>query len=529
MRDTRLVELPLQAGVVTNATGYEIGPRLRRCENAAWAPIWRTDAILRRGLMMLPHAASSAVPHRTFAGAALVLGLGFMRGADVGLSGLAAVRAASGELIFYRLSASDQVVLATGVSVFAETARTAPMVYWPGIETPALYMSHPTTLETWRGDEASVAVYTPSIQTPGTQFKGNSALLVHLDRLWMARINSDTAPMDTTIWYSDPFDPETVRATSFVTISDNVRALFRPGASDAGTPHMVIGGDRAIHVLDGDPIFGNAVLRRLSFGIGIADLSLVAETHIGAVILATDRKFYLIPPGGTQMVPLPGIEDQVRNAQALNTASQLMDSLAWSSPYVYYRPAQQTTEHVMYVLDLSGQPRWYGPLTAPTGFTSVATRIQSIGTGADAVLNDLWLSSLDLPTGAIWRVSPEALLRTGRAVVLETGYIQEPDHKVELRNVILETIRSTADIDVTVTASFVPELSPDGAEDTASVTHTLPTTDTPAQDILAKTVFNFARKPVARDYFRLTVTFPAGVEPRLQRVLCEYRVQPRQD
>lgn len=517
MRDTQLQEIDLQSGILSNATGLQVGgTRLRRSENAAWAPLWNQTNAYRRGLAILPHA--STVPTVTFDGQH-VLGLGFISGGDLGRTGIGAVRTDAGMLRFAKLS-NGMTVLTTGAGV-PNRSRSAPAVYWTGIETPAVYISHPDAGETWRGTEAGLAAYEPT-NDPGAPFKGNTALAIHLDRLWLARINIETGPMDSLIWYSDPFDPETVRATSFLQIVDNVRCMFQPGASDAGTPHLVIGGDRAIHVLDGDPQFGNAVLRRLSWSVGIADLCLVAQTHIGAVILATDGRFYLIPSDATQLIPIPGLEDQVVNPRDFGSGDAF-DSLAWSPPYVYYMAADANR---LFALDLRvpQQPKWWGPLTHAAGAPFVA-RIHALNPGADNVTAPLWMTTFAADVGKLYRITTGAAQATGRAVVLRTGTLNQPGHKVELRRVIVELLRTLEPMSVTLTLYLT-----DGT--TKEVSRVTKTTDALDPDAICTLIYDFQSGYMGSsgidDGIWMELAFPAGEEPGVQRWLCEYRVQPKQ-
>lgn len=405
-------------------------------------------------------------------------------------------------------------------------------------------------LETARLQRASAAAATtyrlstsgtPAANTPITftaagaaqpsLFKGNSALIVHLDRLWLAKQQLTAAGRPRTlVWYTDPLDPTTVRATNFVDILDYVTCLFRASSSpiDIGAAaHLCFGAHNSVWVLDGDPTQGNAVLRRLVFGIGIADASCVAATPYGAVVLATDGQFYLIPPGAQEMVPIgSGNRDQAALFDVAVFPGRVANaSLAWVSPYVYYCPGDI---NACWVLDFSrgaSEPaRWWGPLTTFIN-SGGAWGVRLFSAGVEDGRNGstkLRIGSTALASIAtIYELDVTAEQVANRQVVLRTGAIRVPHHRVKLGRLVLVTTRKSAGTTITVTA-----YKADGASQTVTLAPKT-TALTPTKDILAQTVFTFDALGVVSEAFYLEIAWPAGIEPDLQDAWLEYHLEAK--
>lgn len=355
--------------------------------------------------------------------------------------------------------------------------------------------------------------------------------LIHLDRFWVLQSPGNGR---STAYYSDPIDKNTFRVESFVPIPADGTCMFRcnVGAIDPGAAsHLLFGTTTSIWVLDGDPTTGSGVLRRLTFDVGIADRSCVAETSFGAVFLGTDGQFWLIPPGATQTVPL-GHRMLTKHFNADFTAAR--SSLAWLSPYIVYSDNSKD----VWFADLSPiisqkEPKWWGPVS-PTPFSVdtgaidsfVPDAVRLFGTTPEAgpsYSNSVFygwtqqqLSQLDVIT----RGSTGTL--TGRSAQVKTGFLSVEDHKVELMRVVVEMTAPEDDYPLSVSA-----ITTKGT--VVTVSRTVTGVAAPDSNILTKVVFDFASSPVVGDAFMLMLTWPETVMPDTHRAFAEVRLQPKQD
>lgn len=380
----------------------------------------------------------------------------------------------------------------------------------------------------------------------GGQMPSVVAAKVHLERLWLGQQLLNGRSL---VWFTDVLDPTTIRGTNFVAINGTLTSIFRCSVSsvDVGAvSHLCFGSSTAIDILDGDPTLGTAVLRRLSASVGIADGSCVTETQYGAVLLGTDGQFYLIPPSATALIPL-GHRTLAQNFAYDLTATRA--SLAWASPYVLYCPADRTD---VYYLDLrplanNGGVMWWGP--AQPGFpdtndpifplvnpvTNAAVGhscIRLFGVGAESGPTEAtrtylgWISLLTLsPTpsaylDAIVRGSPGTV--DSRQATIITGLMTVPDHKIELRRVILEVLRASTASNITLTA-----IRDDGT--TTVVVGARPTTAAEGNAIISKLRFDFGTVPIVSDGIRLELDWDAAQSPDLLRAHAKIIVQPRED
>jgi len=519
MRETQLAELDLRSGCITNESPLALfqGGRLLLQEsvNCGWQPAYATAEWRKRALGILPHV--SGTPTITCLGAA---------GADTlhAILGIAATNLTTG-VVMTREKASPYKLhfnkLSDGSSLFAtaqETInpeRSGPSVYWP--EKLQSYFSYPGTGMTYKGTELiGVSPWEATTQNPGEPYRGNSALALHLDRLWLAMPAAQSK-----IWFTDPFDDLTVRPANFLSIPDNVTCMFRttPGPVTAGgASHLVIGAWNSVWVLDGDPVYGNAVLRQLSASAGIADKVLVTETPYGALALMTNGDFALIPPGAGQLIPLP----QLRAIATAYRTTALPSSLAWVSPYVVYLQADL---NAMWLLDISNlqQLRVWGPIRHAGG--SSPFRVWDTMTGwPTSLARPIYFGALTTSTAPTLHtyVPADDPNATGRAASLKSGHLSVPGRRVEARRVIVELAKPAADY--TLACHLYRA---DGTA--ATVLRTVSGSGTPAADRLTKVVFDYSVAPVVTDSFYVNLVWPAATEPALHRVLVEYRTQPRQD
>lgn len=371
--------------------------------------------------------------------------------------------------------------------------------------------------------------YVPDGPQPNATIPNIVDGIIHLDRLFLLQSAGNGR---STAFYSDPIDPTTMRPINIVPIPFDGTCMFRtaPSAVDvSAASHLVFGGTSSIWVLDGDPTSGNAILRRLTYNIGIADRSCVTETAWGAFILGTDGRFYVIPPGATQLMPLGHLDLATGYEPAAFTARS---SFAFVPPYVVYSPAGDTS---LYLVDLSpvaaqGAPKWWGPFTLgvtdpddplldPPAGTLI--RVSSIVPEAGANQVDrVYYASLAGDVATLDVVVRGSTGTTdGRAVTLRSGYLNVEGHKLELRRIVVEYAQP--DADTTVTALITKA---DGS--TTTVSRVFKGIATPAPDLLGRTVWDFSSNPVVSTAFGFDLVWPEATQPDVHRVYVEVRVQP---
>jgi hypothetical protein len=568
---TSIIEIPLTAGVTTNANGYEIGAGLRQATNLLPRSYRLTDELRRRSFSYVPLPTGRPGPlalpgPEVEYGGDRVLGVAFYpQTALANTYGgiVVTVDDTTGHLLFWKRAPGGAGILDTGIdigvgkrlSAAAVTTLEATPTVGLTTELGATLLSHPYLLnQTYIADRAgSIGAYTPAVN-PGdaSLYKGNTAIIWHLDRMWFAKTEDVQLGLGngfrTRIWYTDPLDLNTIRPTSFVAISDRVTSMFRCSASsvDLGAAaHLVFGALQSIWALDGDPTLGNAVLRRLVTGCGVADSALVAETPLGAMLLATDGQFYLIAPGATELRPFgTPIRDRAQGFSyseygAAFTAPSPRGpaSVAWVSPYLYYSPRYLSE---VWVCDWSDPttPRWWGPSDAQ-GVTGSPVHLFTVPPEAGATISragggvaladypsdqSLWIGAERDATHAAscyhLRLSVEnAVLRQQ---LFETGYLQVPDHRIELQRVVVETINHATGYNLAV-AAILPDTT------SQSLIRQPTTTFTATRDHTTKTVYAMASRPVVADWVMLRISAAAGQNLDLLRAYAEVRVQPRQD
>ena len=377
--------------------------------------------------------------------------------------------------------------------------------------------------------------YASAGPAPGGSIPSIIDSIVHLDRLWLLQAPGKGR---STAYFTDPLDPDTIRANNFVTIPADGTCLFRcnVGSVDPGAAsHLLIGCSNCIWVVDGDPTTNSAVLRRLTFDVGIADKTCVAETSFGAVFLGTDGQFWLIPPGATQATP---IGHRMLTADFQADFDSTPASLAWLSPYLVYCPSTLA----LFFADLSpltaqGEPKWWGPANPGSLDPSTDPLIQNAPSlvrlfSATPEAGPTLSNSIFLATVVLTMAQLDVITRgttgtlTGRTGSVKSGFLTVEDHKVELRRVVLETTVPAVDTTVSITAVNTKGVA-------VLTSRTIPglasQADTPDPNLLAKTVFDFSSLPVATDGFMLFVAWPEATFPDLHRAWAEVRTQPKQD
>jgi hypothetical protein len=509
-RQTQLVELDLRSGVLSNESGFAVGPKLRLSQNAMWQNYVSLDDIRRRIMSMpsgiqptpiytLPNGTHSTA-YRILASVAaedILPSQGFLTAMETGTNHFLIYNAKTGALM------SD-----TGTAVGDQLTASGSIAYWPDISTPTVYMSHPGLGKIYQSTTFGTTQYTAT-DPPGDPYEGNAAMIVHLDRLWLSK--------NRFLWFTDPIDPTKIRSTNFARFDDHITSLFRASSSpiDAGAgAHLVIGLRKAVWVIDGDPTYGNGIQRRLVTGAGIADQRCVCETAYGAVCLLTDGQFYLIPSGAQTIEPIGmSVRDLVRNFQF----GSLTTSMEWHAPYVYIMFADL---NLVWILDftagLSGPPKWWGPITSPTGSLEGCI-LPPVDRAGEMFL----AASTNQAPLKVYEIKP-SVDTASRVCKLTTGYVQNQGHKVEIRKVVIETVRTSTPTVVKCRAHLA-----DGT--TVGFGRPASQTDAVQREVVGKTVFDFSIQPLVSEYVWFDFEWPSGAYPDIHRIYAEIRVQPRQD
>jgi hypothetical protein len=572
---TSTIEIDLRGGVYSNETGYAIGARLRPSSNLAWQPKFSagaaqglanycmappprltfpaTIALSSNPVQICGWGVGHNATNQTYAlgfdnsspalfKAWKVFGTG--AGSVVGTADAVTASQSSANArthlscAAYWEQTGDITIPATGVG---ET--TTPTHVTGG----ALFFSHPTINKIFYllDSSGTTRSYTDDVSNVPA---GAQALLVHLDRLWMAK---DIEAAVSQVWYTDPFDAETVRPTNFLYIPDSVTALGlnTPGGLDASAqPHLVIGGRHTIYVLDGDPSQGNALERAIVFNVGVQSPMAMCTTPYGMVLLATDGQIYLIPPGAQQLVPVGNpIMDQLANFAPKSDSTLLVPtSLMWMPPYVYLY--SQNDWNVGWMLELTDpqQPKWWGPIPHESGSVNAVFMADdgrgpvaaAVGTQTLGIMRGISRAATTAPntfslSALVWGAAPQI---TAVPQTVKTGYLYANGHDIELRRVTLITNQQTAAnlINYTVVAKTVDGQSYTGVKQPVPLT-ALPSTVSPSVDLLNRHTYIFpGMTGVVSDAVWLEITGTADVATGttyppldLQKLLVTYRTQPK--
>ena len=376
---------------------------------------------------------------------------------------------------------------------------------------------------------------------------GASALIVYLDRLWMAvpSTTGDTLGKSTLIYYTDPSNWRMIRPENFITVEDEVTALATPvsgGIGVGGQAQLVIIGIDSVSVLDGDPTLGNSILRTLSENIGGSNTKCVVETPYGIVLASTKGQVYLIPPGAQRLIPIgKPIESVIENSSTA-ISGQPPIQLFWQAPYVLLMMGEIQK---VYVFDLSNpeNPKWWGPLVGDeTGYVIGQSRSASLASGVNDTTAFYSTYPLTLSNTArestisMTSTNTPGLYLVGRQAIIETGVIMIPSKKVELKSVYIVRPRKTTLPTLTVTAT-----TSEGQTLTAikyGANPTMPVNasavDDPRFPVVEKYIFtdkvvsNAGVAGLTSTSLFVTITTATGYEPHIHRAFAEVRVQPFQ-
>lgn len=419
-QNIKLIKLPLTEGVYAKGTLYNVGPRLRT-----------SRSYYNDGGTVPPKLIASTVIHDLNAISSDLSGMGEFAGAIL-LGARKPGAPASQNLTVFR----------GGIELTGPLLEVAPLdlpwsiVYWPNaapgnVQTPTTYMVNKSTNHVWKTtDGAARTELTEFSAFISAANKGASVAIIHLQQLWLANFVSSRLSR---VWFSDPLRPDIWRAGQYVEIEDEVTSMFLVVPSDINVgaqTQLIFGGTGSIAVLDGSPLQGNAILRKLSTQIGILSQNNVTTTPYGAVFVGTDTRIYLIPPGATEIVPISeAIEDLI-----FPTSDA---TLVWDSPDILMALA---TTDLQFQLSFRNpqKPKWWGPNSTGGGIHAVSGGAFVDATG---LTKNTYVIDRTVKRVFKWPASTQPISPTVR---FTTGYFFEPGMRVRLRrvNVLLGPVLS---------------------------------------------------------------------------------------
>jgi hypothetical protein len=489
--NTEIITIPLNQGIISNAPPFDVGPRLISSTNALWG--WRYPAVddsfapdhYPPHFLRIP----TTFPYRaaiTYGSSPTqVLDIGFThhdspnrRKVVMGTIGI------TDEVRLWEAETGTIIGMEGGLSGDNVTAGANPepgcSVYWAyagnavdntNITEGTFFFSHPSMAEIFylvdsanTGSDIRSMYQDPIANAPN----GATALCVHLDRLWMASGDHRNAK----IWYSDPFDAETIRPESFVTIADAIKAITPtvPGDIDAtGQAHLFVGCTNSIWIVDGDPSSNTAVRRQVAAGIGVAGNMAVCRSPYGVFFVGTDNQIHLMPPDGRQIIDIgTPIGDIIGYNPNTTELANPRTALCWFPPYLYYFPGGNTV--TCHIADLSNpsQPLWWGPiasnLSTDVGFiraTNESSTHSPSGLPSQAIYSvsnlgggSVSFAGFDAYTKALGSYPNGHEYTDGigsRVQSITTGHINRPGYRTVIKAVVLETLIKAAAYTWTVT------------------------------------------------------------------------------
>lgn len=514
--DVKRLRIPVEESIVTFASGYEIGPRLRVCKNLVHNYIRSSSAaVFPFGEPVLP-GLSTAV---TLVKAPIdpigpVTNPSLMGGwlSSIGNSSYWVVADVAGGLrrIF---NVETGARLAFIGSVWGVDSGLPSFAFAPNISVPTLFVVIPNEakkkiIETSPGSGTFQAVDYSPVFDPGPV----DQIYYHLNRLFQAQHLDGRRSL---IFFTDPINTDIIRGNNFLDVPDHTTVMFRASPSDVdlgSQAHLIIGCKSSIHILDGDPTLGNAVFRQLKKTFGIATSRQVAETSEGACFIGTDSLIYLMPRGGTEPIPISGfIRDKF-----LYTNTNLI--LGWQFPYLYVFEGSQR----IWLGDMGNSQQgiyWTGPHAVSQLFG-----IHGYFSDHPFELNKTFVSILDGGIAKTARFS--GFSNNGQ--ILETGYISEPDCDVVFKRAIFDMVQASVDRAFRLTVYNNQKQS--SFRDFVVPAQSLLT----SPDAVAKELVITVPQELARgDFFfmRLESNDPTtlGSLRNLRNWNIEYRVVPRKD
>lgn len=306
----------------------------------------------------------------------------------------------------------------TGTRVGGSGSATAfsSIMHWRSLATPTTFCTGPTMFSTT--DRVNFVPYAP------TGFPGVAKILmVYQNRLWLSIGNK--------LYFTDVLDPNNVRQFGQINplvVPMPITCLERVGVSDidpGAQSHLLIGGATQIWVVDGAPGQGNQILRRYTSQVGIEKEEHAVSTNLGVAFFGTDRQLYLVPPGAVDE-PIP-IGLRVRDI----ISAPGDRTLVWRRPYLAV--ILGNIRSVLY-FDVSGGGGEMKVWGTPGLFSSYSVRACS---NRFPLHDYVWVAGRDgsdIPELCVihkMKDVPSKLVPLTQK--LKTGYIFELGHEVVLR------------------------------------------------------------------------------------------------
>jgi len=325
-QNTKTIRIPFEQGILTNASGYEIGPRLRLLENLVYRYVsLGGDAKSTLAIPMVPSPGPALFPPGVNLGdmGALLGDLGesfyFVGGNEF----------TTAQRVVYNMDTGQEIVSNVNFGAGLSPSDRWSFAFAGNIVQPTTFCTRADGLA--MGQIVLVAGV-PTIQPYVPVFNPGVAgqLYYYLNRLWLGyRI----AGRRSLIFFTDPLGTGIIRGNNFIDFPDSLVKMFRASSSDVdigASSHLIFAGKSSISVLDGDPTSGNAVFRSLKRDIGVSFPAQVAEVGSGACFIGSNDQIYYLPPGVNQLIP---IGQEVRDLIASNSPNQI---LGWRNPYLYF-------------------------------------------------------------------------------------------------------------------------------------------------------------------------------------------------
>ena len=495
MRDkTQLVELDLRGGLFTNESPYAVGPRLRQARNTVFdyryprtvplgGPLIANGPWMLRQPLTFPTAALTAYPNaRSFRDIA------FTANGGLPVVGNGVLLIGCNLSDQYSVWGTDGQVLPFGATTrFAisnTTRRLGCSTSWasPGFDPRGgaalaegiTVFSHASGTHVYYLLDAGVEIRSLTSDVANC-LPGAAALAVHLDRLWMVGGTDGTS-----LRYTDPFDVHTINPNNEILIADRGTCLI-PGqlgtVDSTGVPHLVIGNTNGVQVLDGDPNLGNAALRMLAEGIGMASSHVAAVTPYGVYFVGTDADLYQIPLGMQEVRSVGGgIRDRLGINNVTGAAETSLTSLVWFNPYLYLYPGGETSHAYVLEPTRDGIGKAWGPVTLTSAIVGASgqpsrpavVRATALTGGFHAPSGAAVSSVHSIDTdpsasSARYLAFDQRTTVTqslpGRTASIVTGLVNLPHHAIQPMRVLLETVRvpQVGGVNVTWTVTITDE------------------------------------------------------------------------
>jgi len=396
--------------------------------------------------------------------------------------------------------------------------------------TYAANIDRPTTYVTYRGADKAVRLretfdgsgvlvgdlYNPTFNPNGQSgFEvGPSVVYYHLNRIFL--LYRSTFGRRSLVFFSDAVDPQTIRGTSFIDVSDLGTAMFRSSASDldiSEQANLFIAGEESISILEGDPTLGNATFRVLKKNLGITSGRQFVETSEGVCFLGTDGMLYIIPRGSLEPIP---IGERIRNIPdrfdpslffgfrkpylfLFKTASFYMADLS-NLQDVYWSGPHNSREVVPYAGGMASD----NPFEESQIYTTTAFGQNNMGSISSLAINDN--------------------TNTFGPQILETGYVAEADAFVKFKRALLVFQNATTNQHF----RFTVKDSKDRSDFVEFIVPGTPTTVDRTTEILVVLPIALGGEFFFMRLEALTpIGFPLGRMTNLREWLLEYRVDPR--